>query len=232
MVHPRCLFSYYGSKSKLVGRYPKPRHDTIVEVFAGAANYALRYHERQVILNELNPRTWAIWHYLLSTEIDEVLAAVPRAVTKGQKIVDTVPEDAPLGLVELMRANCNMGAAGAQVSETVTWFAEVRWANTHARLEWFLPKLGHWQLVPCGSYEQFSVEQDATWFVDPPYQNAGKRYTYHSIDYEALAAWCRTLSGQVLVCENSLASWLPFEPLTKAIGRGGTAPKAEVLWQR
>ena len=30
------MFSYYGSKSKIVGYYPKPEHNKIIEPFAGS----------------------------------------------------------------------------------------------------------------------------------------------------------------------------------------------------
>ena len=229
----RCLFSYYGSKSKLAARYPKPAHDLVIEPFAGAANYALRYHEHQVVLNELNPRTWSIWNYLLNTPIETVLAEDPRVAKKGQQVVDMVPGDVDPGLLELLRANCNMGSAGAQVSETVTWFAEVKWHNVHSRLEWFLPKVQHWRLQPCSDYSQIANCQ-ATWFVDPPYERIGKakKYTYHRLDHAALGRWCRQLRGQVIVCENAGAGWLPFEPLAKALSRGNTAPTGEVMWHR
>ena len=229
----KCLFSYYGAKSKLVRHYPPPQHDLIIEPFAGAANYALRFHERHVLLNELNPRTWNIWNYLLRTSIERVLAEIPLTVVKGQQVSDLVAKDADPGLVEIMRANCNMGSAGAQVSETVTWFAERKWPNVHQRLTHFLPKIAHWVLLPRGDYSQVQWH-DATWFIDPPYQQIGKAkpYTFHDIDYEVLARWCRSRRGQVIVCENDGAQWLPFEPLTSAQSRGNTAPSHEAVWTR
>ena len=56
----------------------------------------------------------------------------------------------------------------------------------------------------------------ATWFIDPPYQNAGKHYRFGSsqLDYPALAAWCQTREGQVIVCEQGGATWLPFQVLS------------------
>jgi site-specific DNA-adenine methylase len=35
------MFSYYGSKSKIVKYYPCPAHDKIIEPFAGSARYSL-----------------------------------------------------------------------------------------------------------------------------------------------------------------------------------------------
>ncbi len=42
------MFSYYGSKSKIVKHYPPPEYDTIIEPFAGSARYALMYYNKNV----------------------------------------------------------------------------------------------------------------------------------------------------------------------------------------
>jgi hypothetical protein len=50
-----------------------------------------------------------------------------------------------------------------------------------------------------------------------------------SLDYAALAKWCRERKGQKIVCEQDGATWLPFEHLRLArnsIGRNTT----EVVW--
>lgn len=44
------MWSYYGSKSKIVSKYPSPIHSTIIEPFAGSARYSLKYWENDVIL--------------------------------------------------------------------------------------------------------------------------------------------------------------------------------------
>ena len=44
------MFSYYGSKSKVVDLYPRPKFDKIIEPFAGSARYALKYFDRDVLL--------------------------------------------------------------------------------------------------------------------------------------------------------------------------------------
>jgi site-specific DNA-adenine methylase len=35
------MWSYYGGKSKIVQYYPDPKYDTIIEPFAGSAQYSL-----------------------------------------------------------------------------------------------------------------------------------------------------------------------------------------------
>lgn len=37
---PKAPFAYYGSKSLIAGRYPRPDHRLIVEPFGGSASYA------------------------------------------------------------------------------------------------------------------------------------------------------------------------------------------------
>ena len=44
------MFSYYGSKSKLVDYYPPPKFDKIIEPFAGSARYSLKYWQNDILL--------------------------------------------------------------------------------------------------------------------------------------------------------------------------------------
>lgn len=46
------MWSYYGSKTKLVDLYPPPKFDKIIEPFAGTAKYSMKYWENDVILIE------------------------------------------------------------------------------------------------------------------------------------------------------------------------------------
>ena len=91
----------------------------------------------------------------------------------------------------------------------------------------------HWKVIH-GSY--LDVEDDeATWFVDPPYQHAGKLYRRGAgdIDFEHLGRWCRSRQGQVMVCEAEGADQLPFEPFREIKANpsvtGGYVSN-EVLW--
>jgi hypothetical protein len=92
----------------------------------------------------------------------------------------------------------------------------------------------HWRII----YGNYSLveNQQATWFIDPPYNNdAGNCYRYgkKSIDYISLAEWCRSRSGQTIVCENKGADWLPFETHRRIKGNSRRALKGyseEVIW--
>jgi hypothetical protein len=95
-----------------------------------------------------------------------------------------------------------------------------------------LPKIRHWRVRHC-SYSDAPLV-NATWFIDPPYQRAGKYYRFNStgIDYKALSRWCRSRPGQVIVCENRGADWLPFEKLSDVKTTRANYRSREVVWTR
>jgi hypothetical protein len=89
----------------------------------------------------------------------------------------------------------------------------------------------HWKISQA-SYEGIP-NQPATWFIDPPYEIAGRAYRFHEIDYPALGQWCRSRGGQTIVCENAGATWLQFQPFRtiKGLeGRRGGKRSEEVIW--
>jgi hypothetical protein len=89
----------------------------------------------------------------------------------------------------------------------------------------------HWT-ISHASYSEIRNEA-ATWFVDPPYEIAGKAYRFHDIDYHQLGGWCQNRIGQTMVCENAGADWLPFRSFRTIKGlegkRGGRKSE-EVIW--
>ena len=87
--------------------------------------------------------------------------------------------------------------------------------------------------VRLGDYRS-APDLEATWFVDPPYQptrgmktGQGLGYapgcTSRELDYGELAEWCRSRRGQVIVCEQEGADWLPFRPCGTSATRGASA---------
>ncbi len=55
----------------------------------------------------------------------------------------------------------------------------------------------------------------------------------HGASFATLAEWCRTRIGQVMVCENEGATWLPFEPFLAIKGnesRHGGKVSREAIW--
>jgi hypothetical protein len=72
-------------------------------------------------------------------------------------------------------------------------------------------RIRHWKVYNC-SFEDCPYDREATWFIDPPYQNQPKAYAYDAdaVDFQKLGEWCKSREGQVIVCENTGADWLPF----------------------
>lgn len=89
-------------------------------------------------------------------------------------------------------------------------------------------KIKHWSIVH-GSYDEIENEQ-ATWFIDPPYQHGGHAYPCSSkkIDFKYLGNWCRSRKGQTIVCESTKANWMDFKPLMSHYGR--TGKQKEAIW--
>ena len=58
------MFSYYGSKSKIVDYYPPPKHKRIIEPFAGSARYSLKYWQNDVLLVDKYEVVVNLWKWL------------------------------------------------------------------------------------------------------------------------------------------------------------------------
>ena len=90
-----------------------------------------------------------------------------------------------------------------------------------------LQYIQHWK-AEYMSYDDIPNEK-ATWHIDPPYKVAGKRYRKNKIDYVYLAKWCRNRKGQVMVCEQKGADWLPFKRL-RTNNNGSNKQYTEMVW--
>jgi 16S rRNA G966 N2-methylase RsmD len=86
----------------------------------------------------------------------------------------------------------------------------------------------HWK-VECKSYDEIEVTRKCTWFIDPPYSQAGKRYRINNIDYQQLGEWCKQRGGQTIVCEQSGADWLEFSTFQQT-SNGSNKKYDEVIW--
>lgn len=87
----------------------------------------------------------------------------------------------------------------------------------------------HWKVYNKPHTEAPDIVAD--WFIDPPYNSeAGRLYTFSDIDYPALGEWCKTRRGQVIVCENDGADWLPFASIGEHSNMGKTSKRDEAIW--
>ena len=214
----KSLFSYYGSKSKIIHNYPKPSYDTIVEPFAGSAAYSLRYCNRNIILNELDYRVYSIWCFLLSSDaLDIAHKYLDGLSVKAGDSIENIAQECPHpGFIEYLRAEANHGSQGTGKCgrKIITMFGAKAWHRILPKLDYFIPKIKHWKIIN-GTYEGLP-NIEATWFIDPPYDGVrGKEYRCNTVNYNNLGEWCKNRIGQVIVCENTMAQWLPFEPLCK-----------------
>lgn len=58
------MWSYYGSKSKIIDYYPAPKFDKIIEPFAGSARYSLKFFDKNITLVDLSESVVNAWKYL------------------------------------------------------------------------------------------------------------------------------------------------------------------------
>lgn len=212
------MFSYYGTKKKLAPLYPKPKYKTIIEPFAGACGYSVLYPENNVILYDTNPKICAVWEYLIQANREDILN-LPN-IEKGQKVTDF---DLTVAQRYLIGYCINPGSTCPKVTAS----QRTAWNRYKLSIAEQVDKIKHWKII-CDSYENIP-NQEATWHIDPPYQKAGKYYFgYNKMNYTKLGSWCKERLGQVMVCENEGADYLPFEFLTKH--QGSMQSNVEVVW--
>jgi hypothetical protein len=152
----------------------------------------------------------------------------------GTRVQTIMPTSVPAGLFELCRSQANMGTQGARSLITqVTWIGAYGWKHVRPKMEVIVPAIQHWTATNLNYTALPNIE--ATWFIDPPYSGShGMKYRQADIDYARLGEWCRSRKGQVIVCENVGANWLPFQPINH--GRVGLRTRfhsvdaQEVMW--
>ena len=229
------FLSYYGSKWRAAPHYPDPVYPHIVEPFAGAAGYSLRFPHLAVTLIEKDPMVFGVWDCLLNVKPAEILA-LPN-IGNDQTVNDF---DLPQEARWLIGFWLNKGVASPCLRPS-KWMRAGSHLNSfwgpaiRLRIASQLEFIQHWKIVH-GSYED-APDIEATWFIDPPYQIAGSHYRQSSkhIDYPALGKWCQSRKGHVVVCENEGATWLPFRSFMSIRASNkpdGAKWSEEVIWTR
>lgn len=213
------MFSYYGSKSKIIRLYPKPKHNLIIEPFAGSARYALEYWERDVILIDKFHKIIKIWNYLKQASVNDILS-LPDISIEKEKIPKT------LSLPEQWLIGFCVGGGSPRPATMAHKYNN--WKQDKIKIANNLSKIRHWNFIQGDYHCVKNVE--ATWYIDPPYIDGGHKYNFSNkhIDFASLSDWSKERNGQVIVCENGDADWLPFIRLGKLNGTFNC--KAEVFW--
>lgn len=209
----RPFWRYYGGKWRTAPQYPAPEHTMIVEPFAGAAGYSLRYYQRRIHLIEKYPVVAGLWRYLIGVtaaeirripyveHVDELPAWVPQ---EGRWLVGFAMNAATVSPCKQLSSGRRQLIANGSTFEGWSPALVERIASQ-------VEHIRHWKVYE-DDYRWHGLNPRATWFIDPPYQHMGNHYVHSSsaIDFARLARWCRSRIGQVIVCENEGADWLPF----------------------
>jgi len=213
------MFSYYGSKSKIVKYYPPPKFDKIIEPFAGSARYSLKYWQKDITLADKYDKIIKIWKWLQNATIQDI-NNLPEPSYKQSIDEFNITED------EKLVMGFMVAGAIASPQKIVQKFSNIK--NDKKRIISHLNKIKHWNIIHCDYRDLMNNEQ--TWFIDPPYQFGGEHYheSNKNIDYNKLSNWCKSRNGQIIVCENSKANWLPFNPMIKL--SGAYSKTTEVIW--
>jgi site-specific DNA-adenine methylase len=221
------MWSYFGSKVNVVDLYPAPKYSRIIEPFAGSAQYALKYWDRDILLVDKYELIVKLWKWLQI--IDEgYIRNLPRLET-GQSVDEFEWDCEEAKWLVGMIIAVSVAAPRKTASKWTT--APIRPNRQHFKINQIadnLKKIRKWEIRQ-GSYEDIHNEE-ATWFIDPPYQKAGTFYIHGSkdIDYQHLADWCKSRNGQAIVCEDASATWLPFYPLRQQ--HGARRNNMEAIW--
>lgn len=221
-LHP--FFSYFGSKYRLAKYYDEPHCNEIIEPFAGSAGYALKYPNKQVTLYEVYEPIVELWNYLINVSEEEILALPIGPFDKNHPVeseVSSIPARILLGFW-LTESQTNSSRYPLSKSRGGNWTARKRQLIASQ-----LQYIRHWKVKQL-PFEEIP-NREATWYVDPPYKEAGKRYRHNKIDYSVLAQWCKNRTGQVIVCEQNTADWLNFEHLKNGRNASNVDYK-ELVW--
>jgi site-specific DNA-adenine methylase len=221
------LFPFYGSKWRDARRYPKPRYSDIIEPFAGSAGYSLWHNADRVTLIDIDPIITGVWQYLTTVTATELLALPDLA--PGQSTDDlAVPQEARW----LIGFWLNRGSAQPKKHQTAysrrTERQQLVWGErARHRLAASVAEVRHWNVI-CGDYSLAPRRRGALYFVDPPYVEKGRYYRCGKVEHDQVGAWAKDLPGDVVVCEQAGATWLPFETVASIKSTRGRSD--EVAW--
>lgn len=228
------LFPYYGSKHAFSHAYPEPHYNTIIEPFAGSAAYSHRWYDRNVILFDVSGEVRLMWEWLLSVSRREIMT-LPVLRDRNDCASNHTTDPTIIRVYShLVVRSPNRSKSGKPTPfgwgdrDLISCLIRGQRREEYADA---LDKIRHWKFYQHGYTEIDGIvgNVEATWFVDPPYNNtAGKIYKHNctGIDFGHLGDWCHARRGQVIVCENLGATWMPFRRLREIEGTAKRSTEA------
>lgn len=218
------MFSYFGSKAQLAHTYQAPQYQAIIEPFAGAAGYSMFWLQKMptlaAYLSDADHLVIDMWDRLLSMDPEELWSYPPPEV--GTRSTDLV-----YLAVTVSSGSWNRCSSGGDFAVT-PWMARDFFHRREVMAQTLASVKGRVHVAE-GDYRD-APDMEATWFIDPPYQLDGQWYALgNKIDFSALGEWCRTRSGQTIVCESGGADWMDFRPHVTNRTVSNTQ-SAEVVW--
>jgi hypothetical protein len=221
------FFTYFGGKYRIAKKYPQPVFETIIEPFAGSAGYSLRFPNKKIVLCDKDEIIAGLWNYLINVTESEILG-LPENITDLRDMKLTQEQKWLIGFWLCKGHERPRPFASSWMQSKLRpnsyWGTSIKF-----RISNQLKFIRHWKTIH-GSYEDLE-NIEATWFIDPPYIRAGKKYRQNKICYSELGGWSKEREGQVIVCEQYPADWLPFQDVCNAKSINGK-PSKEVLWTK
>ena len=203
------MFPYYGTKKSLIKYYPSPHYDTIIEPFGGSCAYSLFYSSKNVHIYEIDKCIYDILKYLIEAS-EKTIINLPLDNFESLKQV----EKDLIGF--FIRTCCSRPSRTMSKHKNFNVWT----VKTRKELSINVNKIKHWKIYN----ESFDFNlMNATYFIDPPYiGKCGGYYKFGNklINYVALSNLIKSLKGQIIVCENGEANWLPFEVMKTVNQRG------------
>lgn len=239
MSNPESLkpfFTYYGGKWRAAPKYETPKHDQIIEPFAGAAGYSVRHYRHNCVLADSDPVIAGLWAFLIEAKRSDIESLPLLGPDDSLDNFGQLSDDEKSLIGFWLNKGCSAPRKSPSswmrsgINQSSFWGEVVR-----ERIASQVGLISHWE-VHCRSWED-CCDIEGTWFIDPPYAKAGKHYRHGSsgIDYASLGDWCKGRRGQVIVCENEGADWLPFRAfadIKASESRNGGKVSKEVVWTR
>jgi hypothetical protein len=229
----RPLFKYFGSKWNLAKHYPEPLFDTIYELTCGHPSYSCHYPEKQIVLVDKDQSVVDLLSWLIEADPKEIMSLPVTELVQGQDLrtIGLRPEAAQL-IARWQRTGNNTCMTVSKWNNMPGMWQE----SVKVALAENVQRIRHWKVFQ-GDYDM-PLNDHVTKFIDPPYQRVkGYPFDCRQMDYNRLSEFCRSQNGQVIVCEQEGADWLPFRPFRMHTGartkQGGTRQKKqEVIWTK